>query len=176
MAKKRTAVVTIDRVERLGVSVYGNPYYRIHTTDGESYRTQINASINYSIENSENFGRPVELTMTEAGRVWGIKAVVSEAPSTYTDEQLYIGMLVLARPYYHVPISRYILKGTRSPFVFEGRIAKRFGGMWVVNFTWEAGSPWQGRAQIFKASELHTNDCACPACKGDGIQDQLHGA
>jgi hypothetical protein len=175
MAKNRTAVVTIDRVERLGVSVYGNPYYRIHTTDGESYRTQINASINYSIENSENFGRTVELSMTEAGRVWDIKAVVSETPSTYTDEQLYIGMLVLARPYYYTPSSRYVLKGTRSPFVYEGRIVDHFGDMWTVEFTWGAEAPWKKR-QIFKASELHTSECTCPACKGDGIQDQLHGA
>lgn len=65
----------IVRVERMGVSTYGNPYYRLHLADGSSVRTQINSMINFSIENSENIGVPVELHFTEAGRVFDVRAV-----------------------------------------------------------------------------------------------------
>lgn len=63
----------ISRVERLGTSKNGNPYFRAHFTDGTSARTQIDSMVNYSIENSENIGVPVLLTLTKAGRIYGIK-------------------------------------------------------------------------------------------------------
>jgi hypothetical protein len=71
--KDNERIVTIVKVERLGTSVYGNPYYRLHLEDGTSVRTQINASINFGIENSENLNRPVIITTTKAGRVYDIK-------------------------------------------------------------------------------------------------------
>lgn len=63
----------ISRVERLGVSGCGNPYYRVHFEDGTSNRTQINALINYSVENSENLGVEVSVKLTRAGRIYDIK-------------------------------------------------------------------------------------------------------
>lgn len=65
----------ISRVERLGVSVYGNPYYRVHFEDGTSNRTQIDASINYSVENQDVRGVEVSLKLTKAGRIWDITPV-----------------------------------------------------------------------------------------------------
>jgi len=65
----------ITRVERLGVSVYSNPYYRLHFKDGTSARTKINAMINYSVENSENLNRPVAVKTTKAGRVYDIRPI-----------------------------------------------------------------------------------------------------
>lgn len=63
----------ISWVERLGASKNGNPYFRAHFTDGTSARTQIDSMINYSIENSENIGVPVLLSLTRAGRIYDIK-------------------------------------------------------------------------------------------------------
>lgn len=71
--------VTITRVERLGFSVVGNPYYRLHLEDGTSLRTRVNGSINVGIENSENLNTPVVVEITKAGRVWNIKAVEVQA-------------------------------------------------------------------------------------------------
>lgn len=65
----------ITRVERMGVSVYGNPYFRLHFDDGTSARTKIDAMINYSLTNSENLDRPASLKLTRAGRVYDIKAL-----------------------------------------------------------------------------------------------------
>jgi hypothetical protein len=71
---KNERIVTIVRVERLGTSVYGNPYFRLHLEDGTSVRTQINASISYSVENRENLNRPVIISTTKAGRVYDVKS------------------------------------------------------------------------------------------------------
>lgn len=68
-------VGVISYVERLGVIAYGNPYYCVHFEDGTHNRTQINVSINYSIENSDNLGVKVGVKLTKAGRIYDIKAV-----------------------------------------------------------------------------------------------------
>lgn len=65
----------ITRVERLGVSMYGNPYFRLHFEDGSSARTSIDSMINYGVENSDNLNRPVVIKTTKAGRVYDIKAL-----------------------------------------------------------------------------------------------------
>lgn len=67
--------VTITRVERLGTSVYGNPYYRLHLEDGTSLRTSVDSMINYSIDNRENLNTPVMVKTTKAGRVYDIRQV-----------------------------------------------------------------------------------------------------
>lgn len=72
--KDNERTVTIVRVERLGTSVYGNPYFRLHLEDGTSVRTQINSMVNVGIENSENLNRPVIITTTKAGRVYDVKS------------------------------------------------------------------------------------------------------
>ena len=63
----------ITRVERMGVSMYGNPYFRLHFDDGSNARTQVDAMINYSVTNHENLNRPVSLKLTKAGRVFDIR-------------------------------------------------------------------------------------------------------
>lgn len=76
MSNKTSELKEISRVERMGVSKYGNPYFRLHFTDGTHARTQINAMISYGIENSENIGVPVEIYRTDAGRVYNVKPVM----------------------------------------------------------------------------------------------------
>jgi hypothetical protein len=71
--------VTIVRTERLGTSVYGNPYYRLHLEDGTSLRTSVDSMINVGIENSENLNTPLVVETTKAGRVYNIKAVEVQA-------------------------------------------------------------------------------------------------
>lgn len=66
----------IARVERMGTSKYGNPYFSVHFEDGSVYRTQIDSMISYGIENSENIGAPVEVYLTEAGRIYDVKPVL----------------------------------------------------------------------------------------------------
>lgn len=73
--KDNERTVTIVKIERLGTSVYGNPYFRLHLEDGTSVRTTIDAGINFSVENPENLNRPVIITTTKAGRVWDIQPV-----------------------------------------------------------------------------------------------------
>lgn len=70
--------VTITRVERLGTSVNGNPYYRLHLEDGTSLRTSVDSMINYSVTNHENLNTPV-IVETTKGRVWDIKAAEVQA-------------------------------------------------------------------------------------------------
>lgn len=65
--------VTIVKVVYIDTSRMGNPYYRLVLDDGTSLRTQINGSVNFGIDNSENLHRPVVVTTTKAGRVYDIR-------------------------------------------------------------------------------------------------------
>jgi hypothetical protein len=69
---KKYEVKTIGRVERLGVSACGNPYFAVHFADGTTARTRINSPINYGLESSGNLNVPVAVYTTKAGRVWDI--------------------------------------------------------------------------------------------------------
>lgn len=72
--KDNERTVTIVKIERLGTSVYGNPYFRLHLEDGTSVRTQIDSMVNIGIENSEYLNRPVIISTTKAGRVHDVKS------------------------------------------------------------------------------------------------------
>lgn len=65
----------ISRVECLGVSAYGNPYYRVYFEDGSNARTSIDSVVNYGIENSDIRGVKVSIKLTKAGRICCIKKV-----------------------------------------------------------------------------------------------------
>ncbi len=70
-----TTVATISWVERLNNSVNGNPRFRLHLDDATSVLTQSDASVNYDVGNlsyHKMIGVPVKLTLTRAGRVFGI--------------------------------------------------------------------------------------------------------
>lgn len=71
--KTITYVKTIDYLERLNLSHYGNPRFRIHWTDGSTSVTQSDAGFAYGLENRENIGTPLLVSATPAGRVWGVK-------------------------------------------------------------------------------------------------------
>lgn len=75
-------IVVITRVERLGVSAYGNPYFRLELEDGSFVRTSINSMLNYGIENSENLNRRVKVKVTKAGQVYDIKPAGPECYGT----------------------------------------------------------------------------------------------
>lgn len=65
--EKRT--LTIERVDRLVSSQYGNPRFRVTFTDGTVADTQTDASIAYEMENVELRGVPLEVTFSRAGTI-----------------------------------------------------------------------------------------------------------
>jgi hypothetical protein len=73
MANKITG--TVEYVERLGTSKYGNPYFKVAViaVDGEVtvLRTQIDSSINYAISNPEYQENVHTFKLTEACRIYG---------------------------------------------------------------------------------------------------------
>jgi len=72
----RDGTYVIDHVIRLNNSKNGNPRYDVHFTNGESYRTQSDGSVNYDIDNimmSKNTGRPVTVQLTPGRRIYAIK-------------------------------------------------------------------------------------------------------
>lgn len=74
MANGETTVVkTALRAERLNNSRNGNPRYRLHFDDGTSALTQSDSSCAYEIGNHVIVNAALELTLTRAGRVCGIR-------------------------------------------------------------------------------------------------------
>lgn len=69
MTTEKMSIREIESLERLTNSAYGNPRYRVHFTDGSSAVTQSDASFCYGLTNRENFGVPVRVTWTRAGRI-----------------------------------------------------------------------------------------------------------
>ena len=55
--------VTLDYVERLNNSHYGNPRYLLHFTDGSCYRSEPEAAFSYGITNSEYYDVPLRITV-----------------------------------------------------------------------------------------------------------------
>lgn len=70
-------VVRIVKVERTGTSVNGNPKHRVELDTGESFNTQIDASVNYGINNPDMFDQDVEIT-TEWGVIVYARPVVND--------------------------------------------------------------------------------------------------
>lgn len=66
---------TVERVERLGTSMYGNPYYRVGlvTPEGDVtiLRTQIDSGINYAIDNPGYKNEIHVFQLTNACRIYG---------------------------------------------------------------------------------------------------------
>jgi hypothetical protein len=77
MANETTAVKTIASLERLKLSTNGNPRFRVTFTDGSVAQTQTDASIGYSLENSEFRDVPVRVSYTRAGRIFNVETVES---------------------------------------------------------------------------------------------------
>lgn len=70
-------VDTIDYLERMNSSYYGNPRFRIHFTSGHTAVTQSDAALSYGLENRENIGVPVTVRATAAGYVYDVRPVQS---------------------------------------------------------------------------------------------------
>jgi hypothetical protein len=67
--------ITIDRVECMGTSYYGNPYFKVYLLANENFawlRTSINAGVNYEITNYRR-GDKVNVKLTRAGRIYAIE-------------------------------------------------------------------------------------------------------
>lgn len=71
---ERTAEVgPIARVDRMGCSYYGNPYFLVTFASGLRLRTKIDASINYAVENftsRDAFGKSLTVKVTRSGRIF----------------------------------------------------------------------------------------------------------
>ena len=64
--------VRLVHLERLALSAYGNPAYRLtfeHDGNYMVHRTQANASIAYAIGNSEYRDQPVDVWLSKRGSV-----------------------------------------------------------------------------------------------------------
>lgn len=68
-----TDIKTITRVERSGMSKYGNPIHEVYFDDATSAKTEVDGQVNYMITNSDVRGVPVEVTFSRAGRVRFVK-------------------------------------------------------------------------------------------------------
>jgi hypothetical protein len=65
----------ITHIERIGTSTLGNPTFRVHLDNGNTYRTKSNSSVAYEIQNSDFRGPTVRLLLTEAHRIWDISVI-----------------------------------------------------------------------------------------------------
>jgi hypothetical protein len=65
----------IESLQRLKLSVNGNPRFKIFLTDGRVLQTQSDGGINYDIENPEFRDVQIEFALTRAGRVWSATPV-----------------------------------------------------------------------------------------------------
>jgi hypothetical protein len=65
----------ITHVERIGMSVNGNPNYRVTLDNGNTYRTGSDSSVVYEIDNAVFRGVTVRLLLTEAHRIWDISVI-----------------------------------------------------------------------------------------------------
>lgn len=66
---------TIIALERLRLSVNGNPRFRVTFDNGTVAQTETDASIGYSIENPEYRDVPLRVFTTKAGRIWNLEPV-----------------------------------------------------------------------------------------------------
>lgn len=74
MSNDTYRVLTIASLERLKLSMNGNPRFRVTFTDGTVAQTQTDGSVGYSIENPEYQDVPVRVYFTRAGRIWNVDA------------------------------------------------------------------------------------------------------
>jgi hypothetical protein len=79
MANETSRVLTIASLERLKLSTNGNPRFRVTFTDGTVAQTQTDASIGYSIENSEFRDVPVRVSFTRAGRIFDVETIKADS-------------------------------------------------------------------------------------------------
>lgn len=78
-------VVLVYSVESGNLSYYGNPSKIIHTSRG-TYKTQTNAGFVYGMGHNENYrGKKVELTVTDAGRVYNMRILKDAAEGGLLD-------------------------------------------------------------------------------------------
>lgn len=74
MSKATTVTGLVERVERMGHTVYGNPIMRVYVHTGDMattgvYRISDNSALVYEIENPEFKSEPHTFALTASGRV-----------------------------------------------------------------------------------------------------------
>lgn len=75
MARQHADEGVITHIERIGMSVNGNPNFRVHLDNGNVYRTSSDSSVVYEINNPVYKGVTVRLLLTEAQRIWDISVI-----------------------------------------------------------------------------------------------------
>lgn len=75
MARQHADEGVITHIERIGMSVNGNPNYRVHLDNGNVYRTSSDSSVVYEINNPVYKGVTVRLLLTEHQRIWDISVI-----------------------------------------------------------------------------------------------------
>lgn len=76
--KTHTVTGNVQSVDHVGSSLYGNPIMRVTLTNGESYKTSVNAGIAYAASNFRPHSlrmpvSPVVLTLTDHDRIVDMK-------------------------------------------------------------------------------------------------------
>jgi hypothetical protein len=61
--------LTIAWIERLRLSYYGNPRFKVHFHDGETRVNMSDAACSYDIENMFGAGKPVDIVLSRNGRI-----------------------------------------------------------------------------------------------------------
>lgn len=75
MARQKADEGVITHIERINMSVNGNPNYRVHLDNGNVYRTSSDSSVVYKIDSAVFRGVTVRLLLTEAQRIWDISVI-----------------------------------------------------------------------------------------------------
>lgn len=87
----RSFEAVITKVDRLGTSHMGNPSYRVTLDNHAVLRTKTDSAVGYEIDNPENIGVPVTLTVNSRGEIWNVEPIqplAQEAPSIPTPESI----------------------------------------------------------------------------------------
>lgn len=74
---KNHVVANLYRIERLDNSYYGNPRADFHTDKG-TFRSVTDAGFMYGAWNGRPEGKTVELTVTDAGRVYDMRILTGK--------------------------------------------------------------------------------------------------
>lgn len=73
MSTETTVTGAIVATDRLRNSVNGNPRFRVHLDNGETYQTSTDSAVSYDIDNLARSRKRVTFLLTRAGRIWGYR-------------------------------------------------------------------------------------------------------
>lgn len=80
-SKDRSFEAVITKVERKGTSRMGNPSFRVFLDNEAVLVTKTDTAVAYEIENSENIGVPVTITVNGRNEVWNVEPLTPAEPA-----------------------------------------------------------------------------------------------